>query len=322
MTPAFEMFNASDPANGVTIPEGTVLLGYRGSIAHGMYCDPVDPKGIDDVDLMGCVIGGPQHYFGLHEWGSRGTKEIKRGRYDCVFYEIRKLVSLLLQGNPNVLSLLWMKPEHYIHVDPAGRALIDNRNLFVGRHVYNAFAGYAHAQMEKMELRDPDDLRQYIALTSEAKFRGIHPNHKGEMFAEPVRDTGELRDVKNWADDRVLAGIASYAKKGDNIGYLGEKRKKLVLANGWDTKNGAHLIRLLRMCREFMETGEVTVFRPDGAELIDIKRGKWTLDQVKEHAAELFDACRKARDESALPAEPDYAGAENLLIGILKERFA
>ena len=319
MTPAFEIFNIKDKNNPVEIPAGTILLGYRGSIAHGIYIPSNDPTSIDDVDLMGAVIGEPRHYFGLGEWGSRGTKEIKRGKYDCVFYEVRKLVSLLLQGNPNVLSLLWMRQQHYIHVSAAGRRLIDSRSLFVGKHVYNAFAGYAHAQMEKMELRDPADLRQYLALTAEAKFRGIHPNHKGEHFAEPERDTGELRDMQNYSDERVLAGIAHYLKKGENIGYLGDKRKQLVLEHGYDSKNAAHLIRLLRMCREFMESGELTVFRPDGTELIDIKKGRWPLDRVKEHAAELFAACREARDRSALPPEPDRQQAEAMLVDIVRE---
>lgn len=36
------------------------------------------------------------------------------GPYDCVFYEIRKMVSLLLNCNPNVLSLLWLKDNQLI----------------------------------------------------------------------------------------------------------------------------------------------------------------------------------------------------------------
>jgi hypothetical protein len=63
-------------------------------------------------------------------------------------------------------------------------------------------------------------------------------------------------------------------------GY-GDKRKQLVLRHGYDSKNAAHLIRLLRMCVEFMKNGELVVSRPDAAELLDIKAGKWTLEQVK-----------------------------------------
>jgi predicted nucleotidyltransferase len=149
-----ELFNVGDIWTTVEIPEGTILLSYRGSIAHGMFVPPEDPNSIDDVDLMGIVIGSEDCYLGLKEWGSRGTREIKEGRYDCVFYEIRKAVSLLLQGNPNILGMLWTKTDHQLYGSPFGDELIWNRKLFVGKHVYNAFAGYAHAQLEKMETRE------------------------------------------------------------------------------------------------------------------------------------------------------------------------
>ncbi len=304
------------------MPTGTCLLAYRGSIAHNMYCPGSDPKSIDDIDLMGVVIGQPKHYFGLHEWGSRGTEEIKEGPLDIVYYEIRKIASLLLQGNPNVLSLLWLRPQDYLHLTDAGRQLIKNRNLFAGKHVYNAFAGYAHQQLTKMETRDPADLRMYLALTYEAKFRTIHPNHKGEQIEYPDNydlNSGEAKNAAAMSNDRLIANLRSYMKKGENLGYLGDKRKGLILEHGYDAKNAAHCVRLLRMASEYLRTGELVVFRPDADELLDIKRGKWELSRVKAHADELFVGMRESRDASPLPDEPDREAAEKLLINIIQE---
>ncbi len=306
------------------MPEGTCLLAYRGSIAHNMYCPGSDPNSIDDIDLMGVVIGQPKHYFGLHEWGSRGTNEIKDGQLDIVYYEIRKIVSLLLQGNPNVLSLLWLRTQDYLHLTDAGRLLINNRHLFAGKHVYNAFAGYAHQQLTKMETRDPADLRMYLALTYEAKFRGIHPNHKGEQIEYPDNydlNSGEAKNAVAMSNDRLIANLRSYMKKGENLGYLGDKRKGLILEHGYDAKNAAHCVRLLRMASEYLRTGELVVFRPDAAELLDIKRGKWELSRVKAHADDLFAGMRESRDASPLPDEPDREAAEKLLINILSEEM-
>ncbi len=317
-----EMFNINDLKTVVEIPDGTCLLAYRGSIAHGMYVPNSDPKSIDDVDLMGVVLGTPENYLGLREWGSRGTKEIKQGKYDCVHYEIRKMFSLLLQGNPNVLSMLWLRPQDYIYLNDWGRRIIASRSLFVGRHVYNAFAGYAYQQLTKMETRDPADLRRYLALTYEAKYRGIHPNEKGNKIPFPEdydRETGEARDAAEHKDDRLIAGLASFIKKGENIGYLGDKRKQLVLEHGYDSKNAAHCVRLLRMASEFLKTGELVVFRPDADELLAIKRGKWPLAEVKRHADELFAGMRSARDESELPEEPNHGEAEKVLVSILRD---
>jgi predicted nucleotidyltransferase len=304
-------------------PKETFYMAYRGSIAHGMFVPSTDPNSIDDIDLMGFTFGEPENYFGLREWGSRGTKETRQGVYDVVLYEIRKAVSLLLQGNPNILSMLWVRSSDVLVSEPAAPQLVFNRSLFVGKHVYNAFAGYAHAQLEKMETRDPAELREYLAVTAELKYRGAHPNHKGESVPYP-ESVGRLetKNVINWTTEKLLQRLKHFQHKGENLGYMGDKRKHLVLEHGYDSKNAAHLIRLLRMCIEFLQTGELIVFRPDAAELLDIKRGRWPLADVKTLSADLFEAAKVARDASTLPDEPDRQGAERLLVQLVRERLA
>lgn len=133
------------------IGDHCILLGYRGSIAHGTWIDPGDEFSTDDKDAMGFCVPGLDHYYGLSDYGSRGTVEIVRDPYDIVVYEARKAIRLLAQGNPNVLSMLWL-PEHlYISRTAAGEMLIDRRDLFVGKHVHKAFNGYAVQQFRKME---------------------------------------------------------------------------------------------------------------------------------------------------------------------------
>jgi hypothetical protein len=41
---------------------GAVLIGYRGSIAHGTYKPPSDETSIDDKDVMGFVVAPPEVY--------------------------------------------------------------------------------------------------------------------------------------------------------------------------------------------------------------------------------------------------------------------
>jgi predicted nucleotidyltransferase len=204
-----------------TPPPETFLLSYRGSISHGTFLPA--GEGIDDIDLMGFVFGPREHYLGLSDWGSRGTKEIKEGAYDVVLYEIKKAFRLLLEGNPNILSMLWTKPQHVLVETPAARELIANRDIFVGKHIYNAFAGYASAQAKKMESRDPAELREYLAVTAELKYRGKHPNHKGERLPEGKRETGEAVDCMAWSTDKLLARLAHSQKKGENLGYMERK---------------------------------------------------------------------------------------------------
>jgi uncharacterized protein len=126
----------------------SILLAYRGSIAHGMH-NP-DPESIDDVDLMGVVVPPREYYLGLSQYGSRGTKEIKRDRWDVVIYEARKMIGLLQKGNPNVLSLLFTKREHFLGMTAAGQHLRDNRDLFLSKEMGMPFIGYAEGQLAKM----------------------------------------------------------------------------------------------------------------------------------------------------------------------------
>src|SRR5574341_874208 len=98
---------------------------------------------------------------------------------------------------------------------------------------------------------------------------------------------------------------------------MGEKRKAMVRKYQYDVKNAAHLIRLLRMGIEFLETGQLQVFRTsDAEELRRIKQGGWTLDQVKEQAEQLFGRIEDARARSPLPAHPDEPAANRLLMEI------
>ena len=118
----------------------------------------------------------------------------------------------------------------------------------------------------------------------------------------------------------------AYAKlsemtKNEFKGYMGEKRKALVDKVGYDSKNASHLIRLLRMGYEFLIEGELYVKRKDAPELIDIKKGLWPLEKVKETAEKEFELVKQAYINSTLPDKPDYEKAEKLCIGIIKDFF-
>lgn len=242
------------------LQEWAILVAYRGSIAHGMYVPQNDPNSIDDKDVMGICIPPIEYYFGLSEYGSRGTKEIKKNEWDIVVYELKKFISLLEKGNPNVLSLLWTEEQFIISQTDEGKFLRENRNLFVGRHVFHSFTGYAYSQLYKME---------HLACE----------------------------------------------------GYMGAKRKNLVQKFGYDTKNAAHLIRLLRMGIEFLNEGELHVLRPDNKELLSIKKGEWTLEEVKQEAEKLFKRAEESYDRSKLPNKPDHEEINKLCVDIARLKF-
>jgi predicted nucleotidyltransferase len=107
----------------------------------------------------------------------------------------------------------------------------------------------------------------------------------------------------------------SQMKKSEYRGYMGPKRRALVDQFGYDTKFAAHLIRLLRMAEEFLETGTLRVDRTghDADELKAIKRGEWSYEQVVNAAQELFARLERSYERSTLPDEPDYDTVEALI---------
>lgn len=108
---------------------------------------------------------------------------------------------------------------------------------------------------------------------------------------------------------------------GSTEGYMGEKRKEIVARHGYDCKNASHLIRLLRMGVEFMNEGRLYVVRPDAPQLVSIKCGEWTLEQVQREAEKLFKLAEEAYVRSPLKNEPDSKRAEELVVEILSRNF-
>ena len=89
-------------------------------------------------------------------------------------------------------------------------------------------------------------------------------------------------------------------------------RARLEAEHGYDTKHAMHLVRLLRMCREILATGRVLVKRPDAAELLAIRGGAWSYEQLLTWAEEQDAAMNDAAAASALPREPDRVALDGL----------
>lgn len=112
-------------------------------------------------------------------------------------------------------------------------------------------------------------------------------------------------------------------QSGAYRGFMGEKRKSLVDRFGYDTKNAAHLVRLLHMGHEYLTTGEMHVLRTwDHDLLLAIKRGEWPLTRVQRYADEWFVKCENSFSTSPLPTEIDESVVEKIVLMALEERFA
>lgn len=187
-----------------------VIVGYRGSIAHEMYVPNDDPNSVDDKDLMGVFMGSPEHYLGF---GRKQTIERVDDPWDVVSYELNHFVRLLLKSNPNVMGMLWLKPNYYIQISGVGQRLIDNRDRFATKAAYNSFTGYAHSQLSRMESGSKKgymgDKRK--ALVEKYGFDTKNASHLIRLLRMGIEflSTGELNVARE--DARELLAI----KKGE-----------------------------------------------------------------------------------------------------------
>lgn len=100
-----------------------------------------------------------------------------------------------------------------------------------------------------------------------------------------------------------------------------QARAELEAKYGYDTKHGAHLVRLLRMGKEILTTGQCNVWRTDdGDELRSIRAGAWNYDQLESYAVtldnELTEIYRGGK--YTVPYQPDREAIDNLYRTILE----
>jgi len=196
--------------------------------------------------------------------------------------------------------------------------LRDNRDTFVTKKAYHSFSGYAHDQFKKMIsfnqeaqtlMRDLENrLLEFNIDPESATDAHALRTTTGEPFVGATREMMEV--VKRYKGER---------RRYYSGGYMGKKRRELVMRTGYDAKNAAHLIRLLRMGIEFLTEGTLYVERADAAELLSIKRGEWPLEKVKSEAERLFQLAQEAYVRSPLPPEPDRDRAEKLCVKMIAE---
>jgi hypothetical protein len=82
-----------------------------------------------------------------------------------------------------------------------------------------------------------------------------------------------------------------------------------------NTKHAMHLVRLLRMGVEILRDGNVIVKRPDAEELLAIRNGAWTYDELVKYAESMDKEVREVwYKKTELPKKPNIKFAAELLM--------
>lgn len=295
--------------SNLPIPKNSILfLSYRGSIAR-------DLSGVEsDRDYIGTYIGSLDHYFADDK---QDTICSNIDGDDLVLYEVSKYISLLSKANPNILETLWTEPKHFLHTTEAFSEIVSKRHLFVTKKIYQTFSEYSKSQLHKMQSLTSEVLNEFDEL--EALLVSQDIDIKQLSPKQSIRDKIINGKKLNVYLNRYIDMKRTYFQGG---GRLGEKRRNLIKKYNYDCKNACILVLLLKQCIEFLETGNLQVSRlHDRDELLDIKQGKYRLEEVKEIVDILFDKARAAVVLSSLPEDIDREQVKDLKIKLISDFY-
>lgn len=96
------------------------------------------------------------------------------------------------------------------------------------------------------------------------------------------------------------------------------ERAKLEEKYHYDSKNALHVVRLLRMGEEILSQGKVIVKRPDREELLAIRNGAWTYEQLLEYAENMQKKLDRLYKTSSLRKAPDVEKIEKVCIELVE----
>jgi predicted nucleotidyltransferase len=120
---------------------------------------------------------------------------------------------------------------------------------------------------------------------------------------------GHVKPFLGFADDQMKRLLGQKGQKNIHRAELEEK-------HGYDTKYAMHVIRLYGEAKELMENGRITLPRPNRAELIEIRQGKYSLSDIQELGIQLESEALAAQATSPLPDRVDRNAISRLLADV------
>ena len=137
----------------------TALLAVAGSRAYGMatassdvdlrgFFAPPIPSFLSFRDQIGQVDDTPSIQVLVQHLTDA---EKATGEIEGSIYHVAKFTKLAAECNPNILDVLYCREEELRVVTKIGRAFRDNRSVFLSQQARHRYAGYAKAQLARVE---------------------------------------------------------------------------------------------------------------------------------------------------------------------------
>lgn len=300
-----------------------LFLTLSGSHAYGTNVEG------SDIDIRG-VAGSPE-ILGFNRF-----EQAIDNRTDTVIYAVNKFVSLLAQGNPNIIELLGNDPELYVNMTPEGQMLLDNKELFLTRRVAYSYGGFANDQLRRLQMgllrngTSPEPLKNKFEKRSLDRL--VAGQGKDDVFKisiseevdsegkHPLLISGSLNNYPVNSLKSLLRGLTTTIDQ-----YEQPQHPKAQKDAAHINKHAMHLVRLYYTAFDILEQGRIVTCRDkEREELLAIRNGKYMCEDGS-YAPEFFefvDALEKRFQDDVrktpLPAKPDFGKIEGLLVEINK----
>ena len=276
-----KMNNFSDFYKGNVgwLEKGTIFLTTHGSQAYGTST----PE--SDLDVKGIAIPPIEYMFGFQK---NFEQAIQNEPVDLVIYSLQKFMKLAADCNPNIIEVLFTDKNKWFITTPLFERLYKNRHEFLSMKAKHTFSGYAISQLKRMKthrnwLLNPPSHKPTREEFGLSQVNKINPSIVGAVNNMIERHNasfdGDVMKLLD-AEKRYTAALTHYNQYMNWKKNRNKKRSILEAKIGYDTKNAMHLVRLLKMCKEIITTGEVVVSRPDAKELLLIRDGAWSYEKL------------------------------------------
>ena len=305
-----------------------MLLGLSGSHGYG-----TNREG-SDIDLRGVTLNLPSDILGLTEF-----EQFEDRKTDTVIYGFNKLVSLLLNCNPNTIEILGLDEDQYLIRTAPGQELLDNRALFLSKRAAASFGHYADAQLRRLQnaiardtLSQPSR-EQHILKSVQHTLEDFNRRYREDeenparVFIDDAVTEGLEKEIFLQASFRhyplrkyndLMNSLNSVVRDYDRIGRRNHKKDDNHL-----NKHAMHLVRLFMMGIDILEKAEIRTHRPEAdlQLLRSIRNGDYMRDGVLEPAfyeivSDYENRFAEAVAVSSLPDHPDMEAVERFVESI------
>ena len=305
-----------------------IFLTLGGSYSYGTNVET------SDVDVRGCALNSESDLLGLTSF-----EQVVNTQTDTTIYAFNKLVSLLLNCNPNTIEMLGCKPEHYFYISDIGREMIANRKMFLSKRAVHSFGGYANQQLRRLENALARDRlsqarrEEHILNSMKGAVKSFESRYtifeNGSIVLYTDESPREDLDREIFADiqlkkypvrefNSVINDLTNVIGTYEKLNHRNHKKDDEHL-----NKHAMHLIRLYLLCLDILEKEDIVTYRGDDLPLLmSIRKGDYQLEdgtyrpEFFEMVSDFEKRLNYAKQNTSLPDNPDMKKVEEFVMSV------